>query len=78
MHCAAANGDGGPFLPSPIPAQCELVDKAALEALREAVKGCGENYIQELGCYGLRTLCAACQEKRDAAIAALLGDEESV
>ena len=48
---------------------------SALDALREAVQGCGENYIQELGCYGLRTLCSACQDKRDAAVARLLGSE---
>ena len=87
-QCAIANNDGGPFLPSPLPAQCELVDKDALDALREAVKGCGEMHYDVgtvghpcgsrtyslSGCERIR-LCAPCSAKRDAAMARLLGSE---
>jgi len=65
-----------------------VVNKAALDALREAVKGCGEMHYDVgtvghpcgsrtyslSGCERIR-LCAPCSAKRDAAMARLLGSE---
>jgi len=65
------------------PEMLELCDAlierdSALDALREAVKGCGKRLDALSMCDDSQTgwLCYGCQLKRDAAIARILGESE--